>query len=229
MSEVGAAASSRAPNRLAALQRIAITIGPPLLRALYATWRVRVVNDGGWRALHAKGQSFVFSLWHGELLPLVIEHRNQGVRILISEHGDGEVIARIAQRLGLAAIRGSTTRGAARALLAMSDALAEGSEIAVTPDGPRGPAHTYAAGALIAAQRARAPIVAIGVSASRAWRLRSWDSFLIPKPFATVAIAYSDPEYVTAVDARSAALQSPHFEQLMMTTAARARARACET
>lgn len=229
MSEVGAAASSRAPNRLAALQRIAIMIGPPLLRALYATWRVRVVNDGGWRALHAKGQSFVFSLWHGELLPLVIEHRNQGVRILISEHGDGEVIARIAQRLGLAAIRGSTTRGAARALLAMSDALAEGSEIAVTPDGPRGPAHTYAAGALIAAQRARAPIVAIGVSASRAWRLRSWDSFLIPKPFATVTIAYSDPEYVTAVDARSAALQSPHFEQLMMTTATCARARACET
>lgn len=210
-------------NRLRLPQRIAIAVGPWLLRALYATWRVRVLNDGGWRALRAARQPFIFSLWHGELLPLVIEHRNQGVRILISEHGDGEVIAQIAQRLGLASIRGSSSRGAARALLAMCDALRDGREVAVTPDGPRGPAHKYAGGALVAAQRSRAPIVAIRVAVSSAWHLRSWDAFMIPKPFAALTIAYSDPEYVKAEDARVAAEQTVQFEELMDATAERAR------
>ncbi|MGI9091262.1 MAG: lysophospholipid acyltransferase family protein [Gemmatimonadaceae bacterium] len=206
-------------NRLGLAQRVAIAVGPLVLRALYATWRVKVLNDGGWRALRAAGQPFVFSLWHGELLPLVIEHRNQGVRILISEHGDGEVIAQIARRLGLASIRGSSSRGAARALLAMCDALRDGAEVAVTPDGPRGPAHKYAGGALVAAQRSRAPIVAIRVAVSNAWRLRSWDAFMIPKPFAVVTIAYSDPVYVEAADARAAAEQTARFEELMEATA----------
>lgn len=181
------------------------------------------MNDTAWRAMQQEGRPFIFSLWHGELLPLVVDHRNQGVRILVSEHGDGEVIAQIAQRLGLATIRGSTSRGAARALLAMCDALRGGHSVAVTPDGPRGPAHKYASGALVAAQRASVPIVAIGVSATGAWHLRSWDSFLIPKPFATVTIAYGDPVYVAAPDARAAAEQTEYFESLMSATAAVAR------
>lgn len=220
--ELARATTSRA-GRLGFSQRVAIAVGPWLLRALYATWRVKILNDGGWRALRSAGQPFVFSLWHGELLPLVIEHRNEGVRIVISEHGDGEVIAQIAQRLGLASIRGSSSRGAARALLAMCDALSGGAEVAVTPDGPRGPAHKYAGGALVAAQRAHAPIVAIRVAVSSAWRLRSWDAFMIPKPFAAVNIAYSDPVYVEAEDARAAAEQTARFEELMEVTADRAR------
>lgn len=214
-----AGASHRSAGKLSVAKRLAIAVGPWLLRALHGTWRVTVINDGGWRTLRREGHPFIFSLWHGELLPLVVEHRNQGVRVLISEHGDGEVIAQIAHRLGLATIRGSSSRGAARALLAMCDALLAGADVAVTPDGPRGPAHTYAGGALVAAQRADAPIIAIGVSASRAWRLRSWDAFMIPKPFSAVVIAYSDPVYVNAENARAAAEQSGRFEQLMNDTA----------
>jgi lysophospholipid acyltransferase (LPLAT)-like uncharacterized protein len=151
------------------------------------------------------------------MLPLVVRHRDQGVKVLISEHRDGELIARIATGLGLDTIRGSTTRGAARALLAMATALTSGAEIAVTPDGPKGPARSFAPGTVIAAQRAAAPIVAIGVAASRAWRLRSWDSFMIPKPFARVVVAYSNPRYVDAPDARHAAEQAPAFEALLNT------------
>ena len=201
-----------ATNQLTRLQRAAVLLGPVLLRVLYSTWRVREINSEGWRALRGQGRPFVFALWHGQLLPLVVQHRSQGIRILISEHRDGEVIAQIADRLGLASIRGSTTRGAARALLAMCDALVSGSEVAVTPDGPRGPARSFASGAIVAAHRSGAPIVAIGVSASRAWHLKSWDAFMIPKPFARLTVAYSAPMYVDALDSRSAAAQTALFE-----------------
>ncbi len=201
-----------AVSRLTGLQRLAVSLGPVLLRVLYSTWRVREINGGGWRALRAGGRPFIFALWHGQLLPLVVQHRSQGIRILISEHRDGELIAQIAGRLGLASIRGSTTRGGARALLAMCDALLSGSEVAVTPDGPRGPARSFASGTIVAAHRAGAPIVAIGVSASRAWHLSSWDAFMIPKPFARVTVAYSDPMYVEAPDSRVAAEQTAVFQ-----------------
>ena len=201
-----------AGNRLNAIQRLAIALGPTLLLMLYATWRVREINGDGWRRLRAERRPFIFALWHGQLLPLVVRHRSQGVKILISEHRDGEVIARIAERLGLASIRGSSSRGAARALLAMVDALIGGSTLAVTPDGPRGPARSFASGTVVAAQRAGAPIVSIGVAVSRAWRLRSWDAFMIPRPFARVVISYSDPMFVAAPDARAAAAQTGIYE-----------------
>ena len=208
---------------LTRLQRAAIAIGPLLLLALYATWRVREINGGGWRQRRAEGRAFIFALWHGHMLPLVVRHRAQGVRILVSEHRDGEVIARIAGRLGLATIRGSSSRGAARALLAMCDVLADGGTVAVTPDGPRGPARSFASGTIVAAHRSGAPIIAIGVAASRAWYLRSWDAFMIPKPFARVVIAYSDPMFVEAADARAAANQTAAYELALNDAVAAAR------
>lgn len=213
-------------SQLTRVQRLALFVGPVLLRALCATWRVKEVNGAGWRAMRAERRPFIFALWHGQLLPLAIRHRSQGVKVLISEHRDGELISRIVNRLGLGSIRGSSTRGAARALLAMCDALESGSDVAVTPDGPRGPAHTFASGALVAAHRADAPIVAIGVCASRAWRFSSWDAFMVPKPFAKVTIAYSDPAYVEAANARAAAAQTGQFQDLLNATVAVAEAAA---
>ncbi|MEO7042896.1 MAG: lysophospholipid acyltransferase family protein [Gemmatimonadaceae bacterium] len=205
-------------SSLTGIQRVAALVGPLVIRALYATWRVREVNAEGWKSLHARHSPFVFALWHGQMLPLVVRHRSQGIRILISEHRDGELIAQIAHRLGLAAIRGSTSRGAARALLAMCEALRSGAEVAVTPDGPRGPARSFASGAIVAAHRAHAPIIAIGVGASSAWHLKSWDAFMIPKPFARVIVAYSEPMYVDAPDSRAAAQQAPQFEAALNRT-----------
>ncbi len=216
--------SEPAPARthLTGIQRLAAALGPALLRVLYSTWRVREVNDAGWRALRADGRSFVFALWHGQLLPLTVQHRAQGVRVLISEHRDGELIARITASLGFGSIRGSTTRGATRALLAMCDVLTTGGEVAVTPDGPRGPARKFASGALVAAHRAGAPMVLVGVAASRAWHLRSWDGFMIPKPFAHLTFVYSDPMYVSADDSRGAAMQGEIFESSLNAMAATA-------
>jgi len=179
------------------------------------TWRIRVVNGAFLRDLRRTERPFIFALWHGHLLPLLWHHRGQGVKVLISEHRDGELVARTAESLGYGLIRGSTTRGADRALISLVRELQAGHEVAITPDGPRGPAATFAPGALVAAQRSDSFILPVAASADRAWRLRSWDRFMIPKPFARVTVAYGTPTKVLAASARAAAEEAPRFERLM--------------
>lgn len=194
-----------------------VRLGVPLVRLLGRTWRIRVINgEGSVERLRRERRPMVFALWHGDMLPLLYQHRGEGVSVLISEHRDGELIARVAQSLGFRTVRGSTTRGASRALVGLTRELRDGHDIAVTPDGPRGPARSFAPGALIAAQRARAPVIAVGVAARRAWRLSSWDRFVIPKPFSHVCIAYSDPVLLDVANPRAAAQETSRFQQLML-------------
>ena len=195
--------------------RAMLFLGKGFLRALARTWRIRVVNGGYLLDLRRAERPFIFALWHGHLLPLLWHHREQGVLILISEHRDGEMVARAAESLGYGLIRGSTTRGADRALISLVRELNAGHEVAITPDGPRGPARTFAPGALVAAQRSDSFILPVAASADRAWRLRSWDSFVIPKPFARVTIAYAAPAKVQATSSRGAAEEGAHFEELL--------------
>lgn len=166
-------------------------------------------------ALRRRNEPFVFSLWHGHLLPLIWLHRDEGVRLLISEHRDGEIIARVAHALGYETVRGSTKKGGERALLALARALENGEEVAVTPDGPRGPARICQPGALVAAARASAPILPVAVNASRAWRMNSWDSFVVPGPFARIIVVYGDPLSVTGSTARAAAAEAPRLDAAM--------------
>ena len=193
----------------------AIRVGAWVIRALALTWRFRTENDASFRTLRANRQAFIFAFWHGQMLPLLWRHRDEGVAIVISSHRDGELIAGVAERLGYRSIRGSSTRGAARALLGLVRELENGGEAAVTPDGPRGPARQFASGALVAAQRAGAPIIGIGVSVSRAWFLKSWDRFMIPKPFSRIRIAYTAPTSVIAASSREAEDEAPRFEGLL--------------
>lgn len=192
-----------------------LLVGRVFLQMLGRTWRIRVVNGEYLADLRRTGRPFIFSLWHGQLLPLLWHHRRQGVKVLISEHRDGELIARTAESLGYGLIRGSSTRGADRALISLVRELQAGNEVAITPDGPRGPPTTFAPGALVAAQRSGSFILPVAASADRAWRLRSWDRFMIPKPFARVTVAYATPTKVLAATARAAAEEGPRFRRLM--------------
>lgn len=192
------------------------------LRALASTWRYRVIGAESLERLRANNVPFIFSLWHGQLLPLIWHHHGERVAILVSEHRDGELIARLAKSIGYRLIRGSSSRGGERALLALAKELREGREVAVTPDGPRGPARSYAPGALIAAQRTGAPILPIAAHADSAWRLSSWDNFMIPKPFAKVTIAYGEATRVSVKTSRDAAAEAPEFQKLMEETERRA-------
>jgi lysophospholipid acyltransferase (LPLAT)-like uncharacterized protein len=198
-----------------------VRLGVVIVRLLAVTWRIRTSGADIVAALRTARQPIVFTLWHGQMLPLLWHHRRQGISVLISEHRDGEIIARVASALGFRTVRGSTYRGAERALAGLVRELRAGHDVAVTPDGPRGPARHFAPGALVAAQRAGAPVVSVGVAAKRAWRLRSWDGFMIPKPFARVTVAYATAP-VQASTAREAAAEAPRFQELMERASERA-------
>ena len=175
-----------------------VFVAAPLLRLLAASWRVEWRGVPVARAAGTRARLFAF--WHGELLPISWGLRDRGVVAMVSEHRDGELIARVLQRWGFGLVRGSSTRGGGKVLLGMIRALAEGRDGAITPDGPRGPAGVPHIGAVRAALRAGVELVPVRVTVSRAWRARSWDRFLIPTPFARVTITASEPWVPTEAD-----------------------------
>jgi lysophospholipid acyltransferase (LPLAT)-like uncharacterized protein len=152
-----------------------------------------VVHEERWRTLYQAKRPHVFLLWHEALLPLLWQHRHQGVAIVVSEAREGQYLSDLALALGYAAVRGSSTRGGARALLGAVRQLQAGRAVAFTPDGPRGPRREMKPGVVAAAQRGGGVIVPIHAEAERAWRLHSWDRFMIPKPLARVRITYGRP------------------------------------
>lgn len=187
--------------------RAAISVGGFIIRMLARTWRIRVVGRERFDAERKPGVAAIFTFWHGQMLPLVAEHRRP-TTVLISDHRDGEIITQIVGSFGCRAVRGSSSKGAARALLQLSRTLSDGHDIAISPDGPRGPRHSFAPGALVLSQRTGSPIVLLASHASRVWRLKTWDGFEIPKPFARVTVAYGDPFIVGGADVREAALDT---------------------
>jgi hypothetical protein len=217
------AARARKDARRAHQIAWAVRLGLLALRVLASTWRIRATNAESYQRMRREAKPFVFAFWHGEMLPLLWRHRSDGVSVLISLHKDGEIIARICEALGLRTVRGSTTRGGGRALLGLVRELEAGYEVAVTPDGPKGPRHTFAPGALMAAQRAGAPVIPMVIHASSAWHLKSWDRFTIPKPFAKVRIVYGDPTYVSGSTPREATEETSRFAEMLAALAAEAR------
>lgn len=181
-----------------------IRLGVALIRALASTWRMTTVNGEALTDARRSGRRVLFTLWHGELLPLLWHQRGEDVAIVISEHRDGEIIARIAEALGYTTVRGSSSHGASRALIGLMREIAGGRDGAITPDGPRGPARVFAPGAAIAAQRTGALIAPIRAAASRSWRLGTWDRFIIPKPFARVTVSFGPLTPVEASSPREA-------------------------
>ena len=165
----------------------------PAVRLLAATWRIRTEHEERWRRLYEAHRAHVFLLWHEALLPLLWQHRGQGIAIVVSEAREGQYLADLGRVLGYRAVRGSSTRGASRALLGAVRELREGRAVAFTPDGPRGPRRELKPGVVAAAQRGGGVIVPIHAEASRAWRLHSWDRFMIPRPAARVTIRYGRP------------------------------------
>jgi lysophospholipid acyltransferase (LPLAT)-like uncharacterized protein len=195
--------------------------GLAFIQAIARTWRIRAVNEDAYRRERAAGRPVVLVLWHGEMLPLLYYHRGRDIAVLVSEHGDGEIIARILAGFGFRLVRGSSSRGAARALIAVDRELAAGYDVGITPDGPRGPLHSVAPGALLAAHRAKVCMLPLAAKASAFWQLGSWDRFMIPKPFARVVVAYGDPVAVDAPSSREAGERT----QLLAAAMAEAHAR----
>jgi lysophospholipid acyltransferase (LPLAT)-like uncharacterized protein len=168
-------------------------VAAPAMRLLAGSWRMTTEHEERWRALYEARRPHVFLLWHEVLLPLLWHHRRQDIAIVVSENRDGQYLADFARVLGYRAVRGSSSRGAARALLGAVRELQGGRSVAFTPDGPRGPRRELKPGVVAAAQRGGGVIVPIHARTDRAWRLDSWDRFLIPKPGARVTVSYGRP------------------------------------
>ena len=202
--------------------RWTIRIASWLIFALGRTWRVRVHGRDALLRRRASDPRVVLTLWHGQMLPILWAHR-QATGVMISEHRDGEIIARLVARFGFFAIRGSSSRGGARALLAAVQAVRDGADLAITPDGPRGPRHAFAAGALVVAYRAAVDVVTIVAHSDRVWRLASWDAFELPKPFARVTVLYGEPRAVVGENVQAVSALAPRFARAMADDLARVR------
>ncbi len=180
-------------------------VAAPAMRLLASSWRIRTEHEERWRKLYEARRPHVFLLWHEVLLPLLWHHRKQDIAIVVSENRDGQYLADFAASLGYRAVRGSSSRGAARALLGAVRELQAGRSVAFTPDGPRGPRRELKPGVVAAAQRGGGVIVPIHARANRGWRLDSWDRFLIPQPAARVTVTYGRPFEVEPGEAGLAA------------------------
>ena len=179
-------------------QRLLLAVLPPVaagvLRLLCATLRFEEADEPGARpADRFPGEADVYVFWHRALLLAAYRYRNLGIRILISPSFDGELIARLVERLGFFPVRGSSSRGGATGLIALIRARQAGYKVAITADGPRGPVYLAKPGAAAAAQRAGSTASCFHLHPRSAWLLRSWDRFLIPKPFSHVRVSWQAP------------------------------------
>jgi lysophospholipid acyltransferase (LPLAT)-like uncharacterized protein len=176
-------------------EKVLLAVVPALaalvIRALGATLRYRDVNaEGVPVGIEVPGPT-VFAFWHCALLVCAYRFRNKEIAILISRSCDGELIARTVELLGFYAVRGSSSRGGAAGLKGMAEAYAAGHRCAFTADGPRGPARVAKPGTVQLAELTGATwIGCYHAEPDRVWRLKSWDGFMIPKPFSTVTFGW---------------------------------------
>jgi lysophospholipid acyltransferase (LPLAT)-like uncharacterized protein len=175
---------------------LASWIGPALIYLLGKTLRIEWVGEENLEPTRKQNKSVVYAFWHGRMLILAYSHRGRKIHVLISQHRDGELIARIIHKLGFVSVRGSTTRGGARAIFEMCERTASGFDLGVTPDGPKGPRFQVHPGTIYIAQRSGMPIVPITNSAKSRWTLSTWDRFIIPKPFSRAVIMLGEPTCV---------------------------------
>jgi lysophospholipid acyltransferase (LPLAT)-like uncharacterized protein len=201
-------------------------LGYPILAALGATYRFKVEGLEHLQAAQTLGHP-IHAFWHGRILPGTIYFKRRGIVVITSENFDGEWIARIISRFGYGTARGSSSRGARRAMRQLIRDVRE-RPVAFALDGPRGPARVAQPGAVWLAKVTGNPIIPFHLESDRYWTLRSWDRTQIPKPFATVAVTFAAPLQVgsTASD-ESLAQVDAHLETVLEACEQRCRELLC--
>lgn len=150
---------------------------------------------------------FILAFWHGELLfaPFAFFGVCKlPVSAMISDHRDGEAITKTVEYFGIGAVRGSSSRGGAKALISAIKTYKDGSCVAITPDGPKGPRHSVASGIVMLSQKLDADVVTLTIKPSAYWQFNSWDKFFIPKPFSKIDFYFSEPFKLTGLEEEEA-------------------------
>jgi len=176
-------------------QRCVVWIVPRLIKFIYRF----LVHSIRWQMIgnvrHEEPERYLYAFWHARMLmiPKLARGDFHGY-MLISEHRDGGFIADTMHLLGIDTVRGSSTRGGAKAMLKMVRAVKEeGRHLAITPDGPKGPRETMKPGTVQLAMKTGLPLVPVCYATSRQWRINSWDHFYIPKPFSRGVFVVGEP------------------------------------
>ncbi len=155
--------------------------------------RTAVLGEEGYEALRNEKKPVIILIWHGRIFFAPYFFRRRGIMPLVSPSEDGEIIAQIVARWGYRALRGSSSHSIIKAWNEMKEELENGGELIIVPDGPRGPGRVMKPGAVKLAKETGAFLVPFTFSSSRRKTLKSWDSFLIPKPFTRFVAIYGKP------------------------------------
>ena len=189
------------PAKPTALQRAAAFSGALLLRALFATLRLRVHDPHGFLSAPPP-RPVIYAFWHNRILAItaaflrVYPRGRRGVLVLTSASKDGMWLGELAGHLGMGSVRGSSSRRGATAMRELLERVAEGYDIAITPDGPRGPKYELGSGLVYLAQKAAMPVIPCHARFHGAIRLKTWDRFAIPRPFARLEVTLGEALHV---------------------------------
>lgn len=189
--------SRRRQPRESITSRLLVALAPPLLavalRLLYATVRIEIVGGEALFERWRRGERTIVAFWHNRVLMMPRAYAGKAICIMNSRSRDGEIATRVLARFGIASVRGSTTRGGAAGFLQLVNAHRRGMDLAVVPDGPRGPRYVAKAGAIHLARVTGAPLFAVSCAAARHRQLRSWDRLVVPLPFSRVVFTIGEP------------------------------------
>ncbi len=177
-------------------QWVKFSLLPPIaataIRGIARSMRYETRGHEAVDALYREGRNIIVAFWHAQQLMIPFGYRGTGAHVLISQHGDGEIIARIIARFGHEAVRGSSTRGGAGALRALIKLGRSGQDVAVTPDGPKGPRHVAKLGVIHLAKATGLPIVPLAFACSKKNSLRAgiatWSRTRFPKGYFSTEI-----------------------------------------
>lgn len=174
-------------------------LGFLVYRALLLTLRWTDVGMEGERKHWSNGEARVLAFWHNQqiMMPYIwLSHKENGkakpIHVLISQHGDGRIIAGTIELLGLSSVAGSSSKGGSEALRKLVEITKKGCHVVFTPDGPKGPIYKSKPGVVRLAQLTGVPITPMALYADRKWIFKSWDRMFLPKPFSKVAIGLGE-------------------------------------
>lgn len=187
---------------------IAALLGPVLIRTLGFLCRYEVNGQEHFERTRSEGKGLILTLWHGRMLLPVYYLRNRGIVSLVSHHIDGEIITRIVQRLGYVIRRGSPREGGMEGFREMLHDLKAGRVLSIFPDGPTGPRHSIRDGVIHLARLTGAPLVPLVFSAHPSWRAKSWDKYMIMKPFSKGLLQFGEPIYLPRKISREGGLDA---------------------
>lgn len=164
-----------------------------ILRIMRLTMRVRVEGAGILRDFNQRGEGYIGIFWHARLIMIPFIYPGKQMHVLIGTHRDGQIIADVMHCFGFRSVRGSSSKGGDKAVREIIGLLAENNDLAITPDGPKGPAETLKPGVAQIARLSGKAVVPVAFGTSRCWRFRSWDRFIIPYPFSKVVFVIGEP------------------------------------